>query len=200
MRQAALTDLDPFAAVAHVGLLAAHGVRVVARLEPVPGPGQQHAEQHLDHLPQVRGRRRRGAAGHPPQVELVWGAGMQPVDAVAPVHQGGTHKEHIAAGLGGQRPQRGRDQGGGVAAQHPPGIDVPGVTRLPGDIGGVVAEQVVVVGDGDDPVTTAPAHLATPVGGERAGGAAGDELDRVRPFGRVGQVPDGQIAAEMVGS
>jgi hypothetical protein len=49
----------------------------------------------------------------------------------------------------------------------------------------------------DDPVASAPPHLAAPVRGERLSRAAGDELDRVRPFGRVGQITDGQITGEL---
>jgi len=127
----------------------------------------------------------------------VRGAGVQPVDAVAPVDQGRAYQQHGVARIGGQGPQRGRDQGGGMAAQHLPRGDVPRIPGLPGHVAGVVAEQVVVVGDRDDPVTAAPAHPAAPVRGERLGGTAGDELDRMRPFGRVGQVTDGQITCEL---
>jgi len=85
-----------------------------------------------------------------------------------------------------------------MAAQHVVRVDVTGVARVAGDVGGVVAEVVVVVGDGDDPIARPPPDFGARSGRGRDG-PLDDELDRVRPTGRIREIADGEVPGELRG-
>jgi hypothetical protein len=107
------------------------------------------AEQDRDHLGHVGAAHR--PLSDPPQVELVRGAGVLPVDRVPAVHDPRADQQHVVAGLAGEPAQRRGDHGAGMTAQHVPGVHVPGVAGIPGDRLSWVSEPVVVVGDRNDP-------------------------------------------------
>ena len=136
-----------------------HRVRVVRG----SGVGQargERTEQDRDHLVQVGAAHR--PAGDPPQVELVWSSGVLPVDGVAAVHDPRAGQQHIVARPAGEPAQRRRDHRAGMAAEHVPGVHVPGVAGITGDRISHVPEPVVVVGDRHDPGTaTSEPHSST---------------------------------------
>jgi hypothetical protein len=182
--------------VPHVDLAAVLGVRVDPRLLAVRQTGDQRLEQARDHLVQVLAGHR--TARDPPQIELVRRAAVLPGDGVPAVHHPGAGQQHIvAAGTAGKPPQRGRDHGAGMAAEHPAGTHVAGVTGFPGDRGGRVAQPIVVVGDRDDSRAPAPPHLARPDTGQRGGDPVGEDLDGVRARRGIGQVADVEGGAQL---
>jgi hypothetical protein len=99
-----------------------------------------------------------------------------PVDRVPAVAEPGTDQENVLRRLGSQPPQAGRHHGGGVAPEHPPVGDVSGIASVAAD--GLRSDQqvVVVVLDGDDPRSTAPADFYGPGGSEGAHGCVDEEL------------------------
>ena len=155
----------------------------------------ERAEQDRDHLVQVGAAHR--PPGDPPQVELVRGAGVLPVDGVPAVHDPRAGQQHVVAGLAGEPAQRRGDHGAGMTAQHVPGVHVPGVAGIPGDRLGRVPEPVVVVGDRHDPRAAAPANLTVPGTAEPLHRLADEDLDRVRAFGRIGQIPHAKVALQL---
>ena len=84
-----------------------------------------------------------------------------------------------------------------MAAQHPRLVHIAGVPRVAGDVGGVVAEVVVVVGDRDDAVAGPSADFAAPVFGQRAGGQVDEQLEGMWTGGRIGEVADGEVTGEL---
>ena len=178
----------------HVDLAAVQRVRVHPRLLAIAKAGDQRAEQYRDHL--VKVGTGDGAAGDSPQVELVRGPGVLPVDGVAAVHDPQAHKQHVIGGIGGKPAQRGRDHRAGMAAQHAPGRHVPGVAGIAGDRLGRVSEPVVIVDDRHDPRPAAPADLAAPGTAQRNHGLVNEELNGVRAIGRVREIPDAKVAAQ----
>jgi hypothetical protein len=192
----ALPDLHPAAVVAHVGLPAAQGVRMRPRLPSPRHAWGERAQQGGDHLVHVGAAHR--PARDPPQVQLVRGAGVLPVDGVPAVHYPGADQQHVirgVSGIGGEATQRGRDHGARMAAEHAPRVYVPGVSSFPGDRAGWVPEPVVVVGDRDDPAAAAPSDFAVPCPGQAFDGFVDEDLDSVRAFRGIGQIPYGKIAS-----
>ena len=161
-----------------------------------PAGRGERGHQHRDHVVQIGTAQLPGT--DPPQVELMRGAGVLPVDGVAPVGDARADQQHVGRGRPGQFAERRRDDGGGMAAQHLPGGHVPGVAGLPGDRAGRVAEPVVIVGHRDYPRATAPADRAAPGAGQRLGRPADDELDGVRAGRGVGEVADAEVAPQLL--
>jgi hypothetical protein len=195
MGEAAFPDLHPAAVVAHVNLAAIERVRMRPRLLAVGQARSEHATQDRDHLVHVGVAHR--PPGDPPQVELVRGPGVLPVDGVPAVHDPGADQQHIVARLAGEPTQRRGDHGGGMTAQHVPGVHIPGVAGIPGDRLGWVSEPVVVISDRHDPRAAAPANLAVPGTSEPRHGLADEDLDGVRTFGRIGQIPQAKVALQL---
>jgi len=137
--------------------------------------------------------------GDPPQVELMRGAGVLPVDGVPAVHDPRADQQQVVAGPAGEPAQRRGDHGAGMAAQYVPGGHVPGVAGLPGDRLGRVREPVVVVGDRHDPGAAAPANLAVPGTAEPFHRLADEDLDRVPAFGGIGQIPHAKVTLQLHG-
>ena len=195
MGEAAFPDLHPAAVVVHIDLAAVERVRMSPRLLAV-GPAQgERAEQDRDHLGHVGAAHR--PLSDPPQVELVRGAGVLPVDRVPAVHDPGADQQHVVAGLTGEPAQRRGDHGAGMTAQHVPGVHVPGVPGIPGDRLSWVSEPVVVVGDRHDPGTGAPADLAAPGTTEPLHSLADEDLDGVGTFGGFGQIPQAKVTPQL---
>ncbi len=202
MGESAFPELDPVPAVPGVKLPAREGVRMPPRLRPARPAGHQRAEYRVDHLLQVGLTQRPGT--DPPQVKLVRRAGVLPVDGIAAVDEAGADQQDVAGGIRRELPQRGRDHRGRVTSQHPRSGDVARVARLPGDVGRIVAEGVVVIRDRNDARAAAPSHEA----GGRTGVAAsavesadrevGQLLHGMLTVGRVTQVGDGQITGKPV--
>jgi hypothetical protein len=164
MGEAALGHLDPLAVPAHIHLASVQGVGVDTRF-PAPGPARREGlDEHTDHLPEVRVVE--VPACDAPQVELVRGWRMEPVDGVAPVHHSRADEEHVVDGFGRQGTERGRDHRRGVAAQHAATVDIAGVAHVAADRVRRDAEPVVVVLDRDHARPALPMHLAVPGGGE----------------------------------
>jgi hypothetical protein len=160
-------------------------------------PWHDGGKQRTDHLVQVAAGQR--AAADPPQVQLVRRARVLPVDDVAPVGHARADEQDVIGEIVGQHTQPRRHERGRVGAQHAPVIDVPGVARVPGDVGRVIPEVIVVVGDGDNPRPAAPADLGAgaPSGRQRGHGRVDDQLDRVVAVGRIGQVGYREVALEL---
>ena len=127
------------------------------------------------------------------------GPGVLPVDGVPAVHDPRADQQHVIAGLAGEPAQRRGDHGAGMTAQHVPGVHVPGVAGIPGDRLGGVSEPVVVVGDRHDPRAAAPANLTVPGTAEPRHGLVDEDLDGVRPFGGIGQIPQAKVAPQLHG-
>jgi hypothetical protein len=136
-------------------------------------------------------------AADAPEVELVGGRDVEPVDGVAPVHHPRAHQQHVVGGCGRERTQGRRDHRGGVAAQHAVLVDVARVAHVPGDRRRRDAEPVVVVLDGDHPRPLLPAHLAAPGGGEAGDGGVDQQLDGMVALVGVGEVSHAQIVGEL---
>src|ERR1022692_2741727 len=198
MGEAALPYLHPAVVQEHVDLTAAGGVRVRPRLLAVRQVRGQRLEDDRDHLVQIGAAHR--PAGDPPQVELVRAPGVLPVDRVPAVDHPRADEEHVVAGFFGELAQRWRDHGARLTAEHLPFADVAGVARLSGDRAGRVAETVVVVGDRHDARTAAPADLAGPGTGQRRDDPVDDELNSVRTFGWVGEIPDAEVELQLLRS
>jgi hypothetical protein len=84
-----------------------------------------------------------------------------------------------------------------MAAEHPPGTHIAGVTGFSGDRAGRIAQPVVVVGDRDDLPAPAPPDLARPGTGQRGDGAVGEDLDGVRACRGIGKVADVEGGAQL---
>ncbi len=179
----------------HIDLAAVQRVRMCPRLLAVGQARGEGAEEDRDHLVHVGVAPR--PPGDPPQVELVRGPGVLPVDGVPAVHDPRADQQHIVAGLAGEPAQRRGDHGAGMTAQHVPGVHVPGVAGIPGDRPGRVSEPVVVVGDRHDPGTAAPANLAVPGTSEPLHSLADEDLDGVGTFGGIGQIPHAEVALQL---
>jgi hypothetical protein len=93
------------------------------------GAGEHCRDDERDHFVQV-GPGQRPVAADAPEVELVRLADVQAVDDVTPVDEPGTGDDLV--GLVRKRAQRGGHHGGRVRPQHAGGVDVAGVTGLPG--------------------------------------------------------------------
>jgi hypothetical protein len=128
---------------------------------------------------------------------------VQPVDAVPAVAQAGQCQQHVHLGIGdmggGERAQGGWDAGAGVAAQHHRLGGVAAVAGVPGDVGGRVAEAVVVVLHAHQ--RPAPLHIQGALPGAGQGGehVVEQRLHRVRTVSGVGQVADLERSLEVVG-
>jgi hypothetical protein len=190
-------DLHPAAVVVHIDLAAVERVRMSPRLLAVGQARGERGEQDRDHLVQVGAAHR--LPGDPPQVELVRGPGVLPVDGVAAVHDPRASQQHVVAGLAGEPAQRRGDHGAGMTAQHPAGVHVPGVAGFPGDRLGRISEPVIVVGDRHDPGTATPADLALPGTTEPLHSLADEDLGGVGTFRGFGQIPQAKVALQLHG-
>jgi hypothetical protein len=138
MGEAAFPHLDPALARGHVHLATFEGAGVDPGLGPVGESRGEGFNQAGGHLFQI-GHGHGPGPGDAPQVELVGGAAVLPVDCVAPVDDAGADQQHVVDGIGGQGPQGRRHHGGGVAAQHPAVVEVAGVAGIAAD--GIRADQ-----------------------------------------------------------
>ena len=104
------------------------------------------------------------APAHAPQVELVRLAGVQAVDAVAPVDQARADQQHVGGrlGLGRQLAQRRRHQGRGLRAQQGGLAHVAGVAGVAGGAARRVVQPIVVVGHRHDGAAAAAAQGGAP--------------------------------------
>lgn len=194
MREAALAHLRPPVAVARVQLQALHGVGVAGRRRAPRAPGQRRLEDERRHLVERRAAQR--PPRHPPEVHLVRRAGVQPVDAVAPVDEARAHQQHVVPGLGGQPAQKRRHQRARLGAQHLGGRDVAGVARVAGRTVRRVPQRVVVVRDGHDGAGAVEVEVGAPAGAQRLDDVAQEELQGVWALRGVGQVSHGERALE----
>jgi hypothetical protein len=87
-----------------------------------------------------------------------------------------------------------------MAAEHVAVIDIAGVAGITCDIRGGVTKPVVVVGQRDDSRSSFNPDLADPRRGQGADSGLHEKLDAVGSGVRIGEVPECEIAAELVSS
>jgi hypothetical protein len=194
--EAALADLDPGVAVAHVDLAPRLGVRVRGGRRAQGPPGQERPDRGGDHGVEIVGREPGAAAAQAPQIELVGFARVQPIDAVAPVHDAGAGEHHVApVWLARERGERGGYDGGRLGAEHDVAGDVARVEGVAGDAFGRVAQPIVVVGDRGERGGAPHARLGAPGRAQGGGRLVDEQLQGVGAVVGVGQVGDGKRAA-----
>ena len=119
-------------------------------------------------------------------------ANREPIDAIAPVDEPGAGKQHVFVGGASQRTQQ---AGNHRARMRPQDLRVAHVARVPRvarrGVGGV-PEQLVVVGDRHERLGAMDDHIAVPGLAQRRHSVLDEELERVRPVRRVGQIRKNQ--------
>ena len=184
-REAALAYLHPRIAILHVQLQSVRRVGVHGGSEVQRPVRQQRLHHTLGHVPQVRRAERRTVA-QVPEVQLVRLAAVQPVDAVAPVHEAGAREEHVTRGLSGELAQRRRDHRRGLRAQERALAHVARVARISRSaVRRVVRPKIIVVGHGDDGARAHHAHLAAPARGQGGEHLVEQQLQGVESLGGV---------------
>lgn len=196
MSQPALPYFDPLIARSHVDLPTVDRVGVYPGLPSPLAPREERVGQELEHLVQVVVTD--GVPGDPPDVELVGGPGVQPVDGVPSVRDARADEEHVVGRVCCQGSEGGGDHGARMASQHTPIVHIARVAGVAGHRVGRIAEAVIVVGQRHDAGAACDPNVAAPGVAQGPDSQLDEELDAVRPFGRVGQVSDGEILGELV--
>ena len=125
---------------------------------------------------------------------------MEPVDDVAAIGDARAYEEDVGDRLGGKAGQGRWDHGAGMAAEHVAVIDIAGVAGITCDVRGGVTKPVVVVGQRDDSRSSFNPDLAVPRRCQGVDSGLHEKLDSVGPGVRIGEVPEREIAAELVSS
>ena len=150
---------------------------------------QARLDDERDHLLEIVDPQRLPAPD-PPQVELVRRPGVEPIDRVAPVHETRTRDQDVIQSFSGETLEDGRDHRGRHRPQQQPLAHVARVPRVARRTVGRIVQAIVVVFDRDHGIGAVCDQRAPPTIHQGSGDRADQELKRVRPQGRVGQVTE----------